>query len=110
MSLFDMHSLEIFFQIAACKASFSEPRKLENTHNISLPVAINPEASIEDLNFSKFCDEFFSVGSHGDMDDFSAHKDSFSHISELENTDIPIEISNCIVLANAEMVERVLLD
>ena len=44
------------------------------------------------------------------MDDFSAHKDSFSHISELENTNIPVEISNCIVLANAEMFERVLLD
>lgn len=110
MSLFDMQSLEIFFQIAACEASFSEPKKLENTHNISLPAATIPEASIEDLNFSKFRDEFSSVGFHGDMDDFSAHKDSFSHISELENTDIPVETSNCIVLANADMVEHVLLD
>ena len=110
MSLFDMQSLEIFFQIAACEASFSEPKKLENTHNISLPAATIPEASIEDLNFSKFHDEFSSVGFHGDMDDFSAHKDSFSHISELENTDIPVETSNCIVLANADMVEHVLLD
>ncbi|KAJ9696044.1 hypothetical protein PVL29_008348 [Vitis rotundifolia] len=110
MSLFDMQSLEIFFQIAACEASFSEPKKLENTHNISLPAATIPEASIEDLNFSKFRDEFSSVGFHGDMDDFSAHKDSFSHISELENTDIPVETSNCIVLSNADMVEHVLLD
>ena len=109
MSLFDMQCLEIFFQIAACEASFSEPKKLENTHNnIFSPAATIPEASFEDLNFSKIRDEFSSIGFQGDVDDFSAHKDSFSHISELENTDI--ETSNCLVLSNADMVEHVLLD
>lgn len=44
------------------------------------------------------------------MDDFSAPKDSLSHISELENTEMPTETSNCIVLSNADMVEHVLLD
>lgn len=110
MSLFDMHSLEIFFQIAACEASFSEPRKIETVQNNLSPVATINETSFEDLNLSKFRDEFSSVGSQGDMDDFSAMKDSFSHISELENTDMQTETSNCIVLSNADMVEHVLLD
>ncbi|XP_010270013.1 PREDICTED: protein SPIRRIG-like isoform X2 [Nelumbo nucifera] len=111
MSLFDMQCLEIFFQIAACEASFSEPQKLQDNHlNASLGVGIQ-EASYEDLSLSRFSDEGSSVGSHGDLDDFSGQKDySFSHISELENADMPTEISNCIVLSNADMVEHVLLD
>ncbi|KAJ8547566.1 hypothetical protein K7X08_011152 [Anisodus acutangulus] len=68
------------------------------------------DGSIEDLSLSKFREEFSSVGSHGDMDDFSAPKDSLSHISELENTEMATETSNCIVLSNADMVEHVLLD
>ncbi|PIN18448.1 hypothetical protein CDL12_08885 [Handroanthus impetiginosus] len=110
MSLFDMQSLEIFFQIAACEASFSEPRKIRAVQNSLSPAATVNETSFEDLNLSKFRDEFSSVGSQTDMDDFSAPKDSFSHISELENTDMPTETSNCIVLSNADMVEHVLLD
>ncbi|XP_019178500.1 PREDICTED: protein SPIRRIG-like isoform X1 [Ipomoea nil] len=110
MSLFDMQSLEIFFQIAACEASFSEPKKLEAAQKILPPTSTISEGDVEDLSFSKFREEFSSVGSHGDMDDFSAPKDSFSHISELENTDMPAETSNCIVLSNADMVEHVLLD
>jgi hypothetical protein len=110
MSLFDMQSLEIFFQIAACEASFSEPKKLESIRTTLSPAATVQESSFEDLNLSKFRDEISSVGSHGDMDDFSAQKDSFSHISELENADMPAETSNCIVLSNADMVEHVLLD
>ncbi|KAK4418318.1 protein SPIRRIG [Sesamum alatum] len=109
MSLFDMQSLEIFFQIAACEASFSEPRKSGAMQSTLSPAATVNETSFEDLNLSKFRDEFSSVGSQADMDDFSAPKDSFSHISELENTDMP-ETSNCIVLSNADMVEHVLLD
>ncbi|CAI8602917.1 unnamed protein product [Vicia faba] len=110
MSLFDMQSLEIFFQIAACEASFSEPKKLEATQVNMSPAASLQEANLEDNFLSKFQDENSSVGSHGDMDDFSVPKDSFSHISELENTDIAAETSNCIVLSNADMVEHVLLD
>ncbi|KAI8522961.1 hypothetical protein RHMOL_Rhmol13G0037500 [Rhododendron molle] len=110
MPLFDMQSLEIFFQIAACEASFSEPRKLEHFQSIPSPAPNIQETSFVDLSLSKLRDEFSSVGSHGDMDDFSAQKDSFSHISELENADMPAETSNCIVLSNADMVEHVLLD
>lgn len=110
MSLFDMQSLEIFFQIAACEASFAEPRKIVTTQSSLSPVSTMNEASFEDLNLSKFRDEFSSVGSHADMDDFSVPKDSFSHISEFENTDMPTETSNCIVLSNPDMVEHVLLD
>lgn len=110
MSLFDMQSLEIFFQIAACEASFSEPQKSQVHRAISFPVGTSPESSFEDLSLPKFSDEISSVGSHGDLDDFSAQKDSFSHVSELENTDLSEEHSNCIVLSNADMVEHVLLD
>ncbi|XP_042484806.1 protein SPIRRIG-like isoform X1 [Macadamia integrifolia] len=111
MSLFDMQCLEIFCQIAACEASFSEPQKLQETHTIPSPAgAIHDANNYEDLNLSKFPDEFSSVGSHGDLDDFSVQKDSFSHISELENADLSSEPSNCIVLSNADMVEHVLLD
>jgi len=110
MSLFDMQSLEIFFQIGACEASFSEPKKLEVTQTNLSPAASLQEASLEDNFLSKFHDENSSAGSPGDMDDFSVPKDSFSHISELENTDIAAETSNCIVLSNADMVEHVLLD
>ncbi|KAL0370483.1 UNVERIFIED_CONTAM: protein SPIRRIG [Sesamum angustifolium] len=109
MSLFDMQSLEIFFQIAACEATFSEPRKTGSMKSTLSPTTIN-EPSFDDLNLSKLPDEFSSVGSQGDIDDFSATKDSFSHISELENADMPTETSNCIVLSNAHMVEHVLLD
>ncbi|CAL1383070.1 unnamed protein product [Linum trigynum] len=110
MSLFDMQSLEIFFQIAACEASFSEPRKLGNSQVNLSPGASLQEASFEDLSLSKFRDETSSLGSHGDFDDFSGQKDSFSHFSELENSDMHAETSNCIVLSNADMVEHVLLD
>ncbi|KAL3849903.1 hypothetical protein ACJIZ3_011785 [Penstemon smallii] len=110
MSLFDMQSLEIFFEIAACEASFSEPRKIKTMQNSLSPAATVNETSFEDLNLSKFRDELSSVGSQRDMDDFSAQKDSFSHISELENADMQAEASNCIVLSNVDMVEHVLLD
>ncbi|CAL9186094.1 protein SPIRRIG [Musa acuminata AAA Group] len=110
MSLFDMHSLDIFFRIAACEASFSEPQKFRANRALSFPVRTSPEASIEDLSLPKFSDEISSVGSHGDLDDFSAQKDSFSHLSELENTDMSEANSNCVVLSNADMVEHVLLD
>lgn len=109
MSLFDMQSLEIFFQIAACEASFSEPKKLEVSRTALSPTTSTPEASFEDLNLAKFRDDMSSVGSHGDMDDFSVPKDSFCY-SELETTDLPVETSNCIVLSNKDMVEHVLLD
>ncbi|XP_010556770.1 PREDICTED: protein SPIRRIG isoform X2 [Tarenaya hassleriana] len=111
MALFDMQSLEIFFQVAACEASFSEPKKLERGQSVTVsPTETILENSYEDLNLSKFRYETSSVGSHGDMDDFSVPKDSFSHISELETGDISVETSNCIVLSNADMVEHVLLD
>ncbi|KAF4376456.1 hypothetical protein G4B88_017192 [Cannabis sativa] len=109
MSLFDLQSLEIFFQIAACEASFSEPKKSRYTQSNLSPAMTMHETSFEDLHL-KFRDEISSIGSQGDMDDFSAQKDSFSNISELENSDIPAETSNCIVLSNADMVEHVLLD
>uniref|UniRef100_A0A7N0ZQG3 Uncharacterized protein n=2 Tax=Kalanchoe fedtschenkoi TaxID=63787 RepID=A0A7N0ZQG3_KALFE len=110
MSLFDMHSLEIFFQIAACEASFSEPKKIYRTPTSISPSTSVPDASFDDLSLLKFRDEFSSVGSHGDLDDFSAAKDSLSHMSELETPDMTAETSNCIVLSNADMVEHVLLD
>ncbi|EPS69873.1 hypothetical protein M569_04889, partial [Genlisea aurea] len=112
MSLFDMQSLEIFFKIAACEASFSEPRKTGDVQNSSSPFASIRDSGLEDLNLSKFRDEFSSVGSQGDIDEFSAPKDSFSQISELENAyaSMPSETANCIVLSNADMVEHVLLD
>ncbi|XP_052479338.1 protein SPIRRIG [Gossypium raimondii] len=110
MSLFDMQCLEIFFQIAACEASFSEPKKVERIQTFISPTASIHETGFEDLNFTKFRDETSSVGSLVDMDDFSAPKDSLSHILELENTDMSVETSNCIVLSNADMVEHVLLD
>ncbi|KAL5712497.1 hypothetical protein ACHQM5_014664 [Ranunculus cassubicifolius] len=110
MHLFDMQSLEIFFQISACEAAVSEPLKTQEISSISYPVA-NHESSFEHVSLSKFPDEFSSVGSHGDMDDFSSMpKDSLSHISELETSDMPTETSNCVVLSNADMVEHVLLD
>ncbi|XP_058086926.1 protein SPIRRIG [Magnolia sinica] len=110
MSLFDMQSLDIFFQIAACEASFSEPQRLQGTRTILSPAGSIQEASYEDLTLSKFPDELSSVGSHGGLDDFSVQKDALSHISELENVDLQAETSNCIVLSNADMVEHVLLD
>ncbi|CAA0393295.1 unnamed protein product [Arabidopsis thaliana] len=112
MALFDMQCLEIFFQISACEAFFSEPKKLESGQTtISMsPTEIIPENNYEDPSLCKFQYETSSVGSHGDMDDFSGRKDSFSHLSELEMGDNPVETSNCIVLSNADMVEHVLLD
>lgn len=109
MSLFDMHSLDIFFQIAACEASFPGPKKLEKNNNLS-PLAPVKEASFDDLNLAKFRDDDASIGSHCDMDDFSLNKDAYSHISELDNVDLPTETSNCVVLSNPDMVEHVLLD
>ncbi|CAA7049665.1 unnamed protein product, partial [Microthlaspi erraticum] len=112
MALFDMQCLEIFFQISACEAFFSEPKKLESgQRTISMsPKEITPENSYDDLSLSKFQYETSSVGSHGYMDDIPGAKDSFSHLSEIEMGDVPIKTSNCIVLSNADMVEHVLLD
>ncbi|KAL1351549.1 hypothetical protein HN51_015458 [Arachis hypogaea] len=109
MSLFDIKCLEIFFQVAACEASFSEPKKLENTQSKVSPTASLQENNLEEHYLSKL-DDNSSVGSDGDLDDFSVQKDSFSHISELENVDIVVETSNCLVLSNVDMVEHVLLD
>ncbi|MQL80071.1 hypothetical protein Taro_012522 [Colocasia esculenta] len=109
MSLFDMQSLDIFFQIAACEASFSEQQKLSE-NRISSSAPVTPDASFEDLSLPKFSDETSSTGSHGEFDDFSAQKDSFSRLSEFEGSDLHAETSNCIVLSNADMVEHVLLD
>ncbi|CAN8295817.1 unnamed protein product [Cochlearia groenlandica] len=111
MTLFDTQSLDIFFQIAACEALFSEPKKLESRQSTmnATPTETIFVNSYEDFGLSRFRYESSSVGSHGDMDDFSVPKDSFSHLSELE-TDIHVETSNCIVLSNADMVEHVLLD
>ncbi|KAG7025503.1 Protein SPIRRIG [Cucurbita argyrosperma subsp. argyrosperma] len=110
MSLFDMQSLEIFFKIAACEASFAEPKRLENFQTNFSPTNTFQDSCYEELNLSKLRDEVSSIGSHGDLDDFSAPKDSFSHISELENPEMPGETSNCVVLSNPDMVEHVLLD
>ncbi|XP_042457467.1 protein SPIRRIG-like isoform X1 [Zingiber officinale] len=109
MLLFDMHSLDIFFHIAACEASFAEPQKLRASRTIYHAGTL-PETSIDDLSLPKFSDDFSSVGSHGEMDDISVQKDSFSLFSELENTELSEANSNCIVLSNADMVEHVLLD
>ncbi|KAL9243041.1 hypothetical protein vseg_016980 [Gypsophila vaccaria] len=93
MSLFDMNCLEILFKIAACEAAFSEPKKLETNH-----VSLNPEAaSVPEATFEE-------------LNNFSAKKDSSSHISELERGELPPGNSNCVVLSNPDMVEHVLLD
>lgn len=110
MSLFDMPSLEIFFQIAACEASFPGPKKLEKTDNMPPVLTVQEVSFEEEPNLSKFRDDVSSVGSQEDMDDISVNKDAFRHISELDNDDLPAETSNCIVLSNADMVEHVLLD
>jgi WD repeat and FYVE domain-containing protein 3 len=110
MSLFDVQSLDIFFRIAACEASFPEPQKSNINRNASYASGMTPEDSLDDLTLPKFGDDVSSGGSHGDLDDFSTQKDSFSHLSELENADIAGETSEFIVLSNADMVEHVLLD
>ncbi|XP_019085122.1 PREDICTED: BEACH domain-containing protein A2-like [Camelina sativa] len=112
MALFDMKCLEILFQISACEAFFSEPKKLESGQSTICmsPTEVTPENNYEDLSLSKFQSKPSSVGSHGYLDDFSGPKDSFSHLSELEMGVSPVETSNCIVLSNADMVEHVLLD
>ncbi|CAN6303589.1 unnamed protein product [Urochloa humidicola] len=110
MSLFDMQSLDIFFRIAACEASFPEPQKSKINRTASYASGMSPDASLDDLTLPKFGDDVSSGGSHGDLDDFSAQKDSFSHLSELENADLAGETSEFIVLSNADMVEHVLLD
>ncbi|CAM0876176.1 unnamed protein product [Alopecurus aequalis] len=110
MSLFDMQSLDIFFRIAACEASFPEPQKSNINRTTSYASGMSPEASLDDLSLPKFGDDVSSGGSHGDLDDFSAQKDSFSHLSEVENADLAGETSEFIVLSNADMVEHVLLD
>ncbi|XP_051143431.1 protein SPIRRIG-like [Andrographis paniculata] len=110
MSMFDIKLLEIFFQISACEATFSEPRKTRSMKPTLSPSSIINEASFEDLNISKFNEEFSSVETQVDIDDFSVPNESFSHMSELENADTLTETSNCIVLSNSDMVEHVLLD
>ncbi|KAF6172754.1 hypothetical protein GIB67_000812 [Kingdonia uniflora] len=110
MSLFDMPCLEIFFQMAACEASVSETQKAQEIQTITTPPAgAIHETSYDYLTLPKF-DELSSVGSHGDMDDFSVQKDSLSHISELEHNEVQSSTSNCVVLSNADMVKHVLLD
>ncbi|KAJ4817326.1 hypothetical protein LUZ62_029892 [Rhynchospora pubera] len=102
MSLFDMQSLDIFFRIAACEASFPEPPKPIVSRTASFAAGISAEAGLDDISLPKFSDDSMSVGSHGE--------DSFTHLSELENTELSGETSNCIVLSNPDMVEHVLLD
>ena len=99
MSLFDMPSLEIFFQIAACEASFPGPKKLEKTDNMPPVLTVQEVSFEEEPNLSKFRDDVSSVGSQEDMDDISVNKDAFRHISELDNHDLPAETSNCIVIS-----------
>jgi hypothetical protein len=107
MSLFDMESLEIFFQIAACEASFAEPKKTEKIRTAPPPYAVQ-ESSFENLNSLHFRNEFSSAR---EMDDYLPQKDSFSQVSELDSAAyLSTETSSCMVLSNADMVEHVLLD
>ncbi|XP_047263945.1 protein SPIRRIG-like [Capsicum annuum] len=54
MPLFDMQLLEIFIQIAAYEASFSEPKKFYRSRKTLPPTTSVNEGSIEDLTLSKF--------------------------------------------------------
>ena len=105
MYLFDIQSLDIFFKIAACEASCQEPNK--NSRN-KAPSSL--DTSFDFFSSNKFSDEVSSNGSQEEFDEFFLRKDSFGQLSELEASELSIDLSNYIVLSNSDMVEHVLLD
>lgn len=108
MSLFDMQSLDIFLQIAACEAFIPESEISERVR--SSPSVRSAETSFDYNNLQNFSDEDLSGGISENMNLSSVHKDSVSLISEPQRAYQNQEFSKFSVLSNVDMVEHVLLD
>lgn len=111
MALFDMQSLDIFFQIAACEASSLESLELQGESTTVSSRTRTPQTSFKDYSLQNHFFRNSPTQSNEDLDDSSTLKNSFnSYFSEFESIDLPEETSNCVILANVHMVEHVLLD
>ncbi|KAL0925842.1 hypothetical protein M5K25_004213 [Dendrobium thyrsiflorum] len=108
------------YSLHQCPQNVQEMQALRGYHLLAL--FLHRRMSLFDLPSLEIffriaaCEACFSepqkskISRGADLDDFSFQKDSFSHISELENSELLEENSNCFVLSNADMVEHVLLD
>ncbi|KAI5063137.1 hypothetical protein GOP47_0021684 [Adiantum capillus-veneris] len=113
MCFFEMQNLDMLFQIAACEASMVSSGKvsvLESTVNSSSLGTISASNSFESSLGLKGTGEGLSpFGSQIDSADFF-QQDTMSYVSDIEPPELSSEVCNSLVLANAEMMEYVLLD
>lgn len=120
MTLFNMHDLDLLFQIASCEALFVQ-KPLRKTVSAGEPAIqsrhLTMNAGIDTaLNLFGFSsrvpdDQASNYGSTFDYpDSFGIEGSIGGGISEVEGFDLSVEDIDCIVLANPEMMEHVLLD
>lgn len=117
MALFGTHDLDLLFQIASCEASFVQKRARQ-TNFTPESVSISKVNSGIDtaLNLFGFSsrvpdDQASNYGSTKDYpESFTVEGSIGGAVSEVEEFDPNVEDVDCIVLANPEMMEHVLLD
>ncbi|KAJ7522141.1 hypothetical protein O6H91_19G085400 [Diphasiastrum complanatum] len=112
IALLALQDLEHLFQIAACEASFpsssgvSEPVQCDTVTREALA-----EDGVEAISPSDVPDDHnSSVESQSETLDGFDQEDVSNCLSDLGGNEVPEESSNCIVLANPDMMEHVLLD
>lgn len=126
MAVFDMDDLDLLFQIASCEASFVQKPVTHNptTTHIQDNSAKSKHLSSKSLGIDSALN-LFGFSSPQTLDDQSSNYGSAFDYAEgfaLDSTigggsdvnkgigDLSVEDVNCIVLANPEMMEHVLLD
>lgn len=119
MSYFDEDDLDQLFQIATCQASVSQrtlsqsekPSFLQKTLSMQEPVrqlsgVPNPVSKLVSMN--SVTDSGFDISSN--QSKFDDQGSSYGSISDLGGVEVVVEDADCIVIANPDMMEHVLLD
>jgi hypothetical protein len=118
MPYFQSRDLDLLFRIASCEASFAQkPPQTTITasepsgHNRSLSAGLDTALNLFGFSSRVPDDQTSNYGSTVEYPESLAMDESIGGgVSDIEGSDLPPEDIDCIVLANPEMMEHVLLD
>lgn len=118
MAFFEARDLDLLFRIASCEASFAQkPPQTTVTssepagHHRSLSAGFDTALNLFGFSSRVPDDQTSNYGSTVDYPESLGMGGSVGGgVSDIEGFDLPIEDIDCIVLANPEMMEHVLLD
>ncbi|KAG0572031.1 hypothetical protein KC19_VG063500 [Ceratodon purpureus] len=119
MSFFEARDLDFLFRIASCEASFVQkppqttiPASEPHGHRHSRSLSSGFDTALNLFGFSSRVpdDQASYYGSTVDYPESLDMDESIAGVSDVEGFDLPREDIDCIVLANPEMMEHVLLD